>query len=277
MSKGEKKEERGGASPSDESKGRPEGRPFCSLAVPAPDGAQNARSRRYAKWGLMLPPVPTVSCPSLRRTWAVRSAPALTASSAGAAAAGLAHFHGTFASASISALPGLLVCTAGPFRSTRSASARKACACRLVVLVGALAPSPSPWRPCLRGTAHGCGLAFQPLGCCPCHCAQSIPVKVLPVASGAEMLCGTSVPSVSGPGVSPCPWRFGWRFSLDWRSFPASIRPGFHPSVRFTFTGPPAPPFADFNSHPKGGVTIFNGGNRFIALAFLPPSIPDYR
>jgi len=47
--------------------------------------------------------------------------PALTTSSAGAAAAGLAHFHGTFASASISALPGLLVCSAGPFRSTRSA------------------------------------------------------------------------------------------------------------------------------------------------------------
>ena len=26
-----------------------------------------------------------------------------------------------------------------------------------------------------------------------------------PVASGAEMLCGTSVPSVSGPGVAPVP------------------------------------------------------------------------
>ena len=68
-----------------------------------------------------------------------------------------------------------------------------ACACRLVVLVGALAhgwyPCPSPLRPCLRGTAHGCGLAFQPLGCCPCHCAQNIPVKVRPGGFG----CGDAL------------------------------------------------------------------------------------
>jgi hypothetical protein len=54
--------------------------------------------------------------------------------------------------------------------------------------VGALAhgwyPCPSPLRPCLRGTAHGCGLAFHPLGCCPCHCAQSIAVKARPGGFG---------------------------------------------------------------------------------------------
>lgn len=63
-----------------------------------------------------------------------------------------------------------------------------ACACRLVVLVGALAhgwyPCPSPLRPCLRGTGHGCGLAFHPLGCCLCHCAQNITVKVRPGGFG---------------------------------------------------------------------------------------------
>ena len=125
-------------------------------------------------------------------TWAVRSAPALTTSSAGAAAAGLAHFHGTFASASISALPGLLVCSAGPFRSTRSAL-RVGLRLPPGLWVGALAhgwyPCPSPLRPCLRGTAHGCGLAFQPLGCCPCHCAQNIPVKVRPGGFG----CGDAL------------------------------------------------------------------------------------
>ncbi len=249
MSKEEKKEERGGAAPSDESKkGRPVGAaPFCSLAVLAPVGA-----RHYAKWGLVSPPVPTVSCPSLRRTWAVRSAPALTTSSAGAAAAGLAHFHGTFASGFISALPGLLVAGAGPFRSTRSAL-RVGLRLPPGLWVGALArswyPCPSPRRSRLHGTRPGCGLAFQPLGCCPCRASP-----VQPVVSGQEVLCGTSIPSASGLGfpLARCP--HGWRFSPGWWSFPASFRPGFHPSVRFTFTGPPAPPSADFNSHSKGGI-----------------------
>ena len=133
-----------------------------------------------------------MSCPSLRRTWAVRSAPALTTSSAGAAAAGLAHFHGTFASASISALPGLLVCSAGPFRSTRSAlrvglrlppgRSGGRIGPRLVSLSLALAAL-------LARNRHGCGLAFHPLGCCPCHCAQSIPVKVRPGGFG----CGDAL------------------------------------------------------------------------------------
>lgn len=221
-----------------------------------------------------MPSAPTVSCPSSRRTWAVRSAPALTASSAGAAAAGLAHFHGTFAPSAISALPGLLVTSAGPFRSTVSAvrvGLRLPPGCRVGALARSWYPCPSPLRPCLRGTARGCELAFQPLGCCPCRAGP-----VQPVVSGQEVLCGTSIPSASGLGfpLARCP--HGWRFSPGWRSFPASFRPGFHPSVRFTFTGPPAPPFADFNSHPKGRIYVVNGGNRFIPLAFLPPSIPGY-
>lgn len=34
---------------------------------------------------------------------------------------------------------------------------------------------------------------------------RTYPLRFGPVASGAEMLCGTSVPSVSGPGVAPVP------------------------------------------------------------------------
>jgi hypothetical protein len=87
--------------------------------------------------------------------------------------------------ACLSAVPDLF---APPVRPCVSA-----CACRLVVLVGALAhgwyPCPSPLRPCLRGTAHGCGLAFHPLGCCPCHCAQNIAVKARPGGFG----CGDAL------------------------------------------------------------------------------------
>ena len=83
-------------------------------------------------------------------------------------------------------------------------------------------------------------------------------------------------PPFPGLGLPPCPWRFGWRFSPGWRSFPASFRSDFHQSNRCAFTGPPAPPFADFNSYPKARIYVFNGDNRFIPLAFLPPSIPGY-
>jgi len=80
-----------------------------------------------------------------------------------------------------------------------------------------------------------------------------------------------------GLGLPPCPWRSGWRFSPGWRSCPASFRSDFHQSNRCALTGPPAPPFADFNSHQKARIYVFNGDNRFIPLAFLPPSIPGYR
>lgn len=142
-----------------------------------------------------------------KRIWAVRSAPALTTSSAGAAAAGLAHFHGTFASASISALRGLLVRSAGPFRSTRSAMSvglRLPPGLRVGAPARSWYPCPSPLRPCLRGTAHGRELAFQPLGCCPC-----LRARYDRVASGSGMLCGTPVPSANRPqsflrGVASC-------------------------------------------------------------------------
>lgn len=65
----------------------------------------------------MLPSAPTVSCHSLR------SAPALTASSAGAAAAGLPRGRGTFASGGGMALRSHLATVAGLFGSVRPAFA----------------------------------------------------------------------------------------------------------------------------------------------------------
>jgi hypothetical protein len=49
------------------------------------------------------------------------------------------------------------------------------------------------------------------------------------------------------------------------------------PRRPFHLHRPSSPPFADFNSHPRARIYVFNGGNRFIPLAFLPPSIPGYR
>ena len=233
------------------------------------------------KWPLVLPPAATVSCPSLRRTWAVRSAPALTTSSAGAAAAGLAHFHGTFASASISALPGLLVCSAGPFRSTRSAlrvglrlppgRSGGRIGPRLVSLSLALAALLARNRSWLRTGLPAAWLLPLPLR--PEHTCEGAARWL----RGRRCFAEPPFPPFPGLGLPPCPWRFGWRFSPGWWSFPASFRPDFHQSSSSALTGSPATPFADFNSYPKARICVFNGDNRFIPLAFLPPSIPGYR
>ena len=103
--------------------------------------------------------------------------------------------------ACLSAVPDLF---APPVRPCVSA-----CACRLVVLVGALAhgwyPCPSPLRPCLRGTAMAADWPSIRLAAALAIAPRAYPLRFGPVASGAEMLCGTSVPSVSGPGVAPVP------------------------------------------------------------------------
>ena len=143
-------------------------RPAASPAVLAPVSARPARARRCAtKWGLVLPPAPTVSCPSKEDVGGAVGAPALTAFRqqlrrlASRHATALSHPADAVAFATVPPLqdrfaPRLLV--AGP-----------ACAHRLALLVRPpwpwLLPSPAARFPpaCAERRRFG-WLALQPSG-----------------------------------------------------------------------------------------------------------------
>ncbi len=220
-----------------------------------------------------MPSAPTVSCPSSRRTWAVRSAPALTASSAGAAAAGLAHFHGTFASGTISALPGLLAAAAGPFRST-PAAVHSACAgCRacwwahwpwLVPL-----PIASPQPDCAAGLRVG--PAFRPLGCCPCPCLASgaalrgCPFRLVPAGWPHAWLPLRWLPHP--PGLPPMSARRTCRRFSPGKGAPSGIAPG-----RFASAWAPPPDRPPSPGHAPGLIpTQEQEIHRFMAVTVSFP------
>lgn len=228
----------------------------------------------------MLPSAPTVSCHPLR------SAPALSASSAGAAAAGLPRGRGTFASGGGMAVARHLATVAGPLRSVRCPG------CRLVrsplrepvawVALPLPAASPVPVATATAG-AIAAGQASGPggpSGGCPCPFALLPPAfgrwrrciqasiaagsgiirlalasaglpRLLPVAARPLPVVWRSVLAAAGAFARWCPVVPGWPSS------PAS-HPAQNPAVKR-------------NSLQKLAVTAS------FPLAFLPPSIPGYK
>lgn len=233
---------RGGAAPSDDS--RKSGLRAAFLvagragACACPALRAGHRPRCAAKWPLVLPPAATVSCLSCKGDfWAVRSAPALTASSAGAAAAGLSRNHGTFASASsrpfracLPPLPDHLVPAFGPDGRLAPAAwpSGRAIGPRLLPFPspGALlsqGPWAAGWRSSRRAAALACGSGSR--GCPPS------PAACLPALQPCQGVCPFRVclPGFhqSGRarrprclGVTSRPFQFPaklWNITRDWR------------------------------------------------------------
>ncbi len=170
-----------------------------------------------------------------------------------------------------------LVTGAGPFRSTLSTprpGLRRPPGRQVGALARVWCPCPSPCSPCLRRKMPGCGLAIQPLSCCPCPRARGVRLA---------LRCGGALRNLRSfglPGQGLPPVARGTRagFSAltggDFPSVPA--RPACASGAVAAVILPPAR-CGDFNSHQRWGLYVSNSGNRFISLAFLPPSIPGYR
>ena len=229
----------------------------------------------------MLPSAPTVSCHSLR------SAPALSASSAGAAAAGLPRGRGTFASGGGMAVARHLATVAGPLRTVRCPG------CRLVrspfwgpvawVASPLPAASPVPVATALAG-ANAAGRASGPdgpSGCCSCpFCAAVAGFWPLAVSHRGRRCgrfwhhpAGVCRPAGCPAGCilpfGPCRWSGApsWRRHERLHAFAPLFQAGLpvRPVTLIEF------PSGEGNPLQKLAVTAS------FSLAFLPPSIPGYR
>lgn len=227
----------------------------------------------------MSPSAPTVSCHALG------SAPALTASSAGAAAAGLPRHHGTFASGGGMALRNHLPTVAGPF------SHRPACPDPRGVIGFRRPRLLWPRRFRLRHRVSGvtvvafaarltgcAGLAAP--GCCSHRLWPIVPAcAAFPSTPGwrcrRSRCCpaGPAVRRVSPLAASCLPACCRWTGAPSWRS-PSRLR-GDAPWLQ---AGLPARPICWFQFPPDRWYCIQKlAVTASFPLAFLPPSIPGYR
>ena len=81
---------------------------------------------------------------------------------------------------------------------------------------------------------------------------RTYPLRFGPVASGAEMLCGTSVPSVSGPGVDPVPVALWLAFQPRLVVVSGVVSSWFSPVQPLRLDGPSSPTICRFQFLPKG-------------------------
>gem|GEM_PF-3989258 len=202
-----------------------------------------------------MPSAPTVSCHSLR------SAPALSASSAGAAAAGLPRGRGTFASGGGMAVPRHLATVAGPLRAARCSrlpAGEKPLvrACRLGgrAVAGCVTCSgrrSAGWRPSLL--VKRAGLTAHPAAAsAPPRCCR----RLLALGLFASV-----------PALLP----------VVWRSVLA-VTAGLRRDAPLFQAGLPARPVTLIKFPPDGRNPLQKlAVTASFPLAFLPPSIPGYR